>query len=59
MPRYDVWSVSLPRFFLLTAMYIVTFGVVTGGLAAWTTRAGSSPLRHFTSAFRSRAGSPR
>jgi hypothetical protein len=50
---------SLTRFFVQIAMYIVIFGGVSGGLAAWTTRAGSSPLRNLVSAFRTRAGSPR
>jgi hypothetical protein len=55
---YDDGDVSLTRFLVLTTMYILIFGVVTGGLAAWTTRAGASPLRHLTAAFRSRGGSP-
>jgi hypothetical protein len=52
-------SMSLTRFLVLTAMYIVIFGGVTGGLAAWTTRAGFSPFRNLVAAFRTRAGSPR
>ncbi|MGZ6546221.1 MAG: hypothetical protein ACXVEI_13010 [Actinomycetota bacterium] len=50
---------SVTRFLVLTAMYIVVFGGVSGGLAAWAMRAGSSPLRDLVSAFRTRAGSSR
>jgi hypothetical protein len=54
---YDVIEVSLSSFFVTVALYIVLFGVVAGGSAAWLTRSGSTPLREMVSAFRSRAGS--
>ncbi len=49
---------SLPTFIALTVMYILAFGVLAGGFAAWAARGGSSPFRHFTSAFRPHADSP-
>ena len=49
----------MTSFLVLTAMYIVIFGAVSGGLAAWTMRAGSSPLRNLVLAFRTRGGSLR
>jgi hypothetical protein len=49
--------VSLSSFIVTVALYIVIFGIVAGGSAAWMTRSGSTPLREMMSAFRSRAGS--
>ncbi len=49
---------SLASFLALIVMYILAFGVVTGGFAAWAARGGASPFHHFTAAFRSHAGSP-
>jgi hypothetical protein len=47
---------SLSGFLVSIAMYVLIFGVVTGGLAAWMTRSGSSPLGEMITAFRTRAG---
>jgi hypothetical protein len=56
---YHDGGVSISMFLVLTGVYIVIFGGISGAFAAWITHAGSSPLRHLASAYRTRAGSPR
>ena len=47
---------SLSVFLVSIALYVLIFGVVTGGLTAWMARSGSSPLGEMIAAFRTRAG---